>query len=154
MSPYLRSFRFSPTFFWEFYNSMFYIWVYDLYWVSFLKDLTSVSRFFFFFLAFVCQVVTVPFAKLTIFSPFYFPSSLSKISWLYYVGIFWGSLFCSNSMGMSLSKLQELVMDREAWHAAIHGITKGQTQLSDWTELNWFCSIGLCVYSFTDTTLI
>ena len=49
MSPYLRSFRFSPTFSWEFYNSMFYIWVYGPFWVSCLKDLTSVSRFFFFF---------------------------------------------------------------------------------------------------------
>ena len=43
----------------------------------------------------------------------------------------------TDSMGMSLSKLRELVMDREAWRAAIHGITKGQTRLSDWTELNW-----------------
>ena len=41
------------------------------------------------------------------------------------------------SMDMSVSDLQELVMDREAWHAAIHGVTKGQTQLSYSTELNW-----------------
>ena len=38
---------------------------------------------------------------------------------------------------VSLSELWELVMDREAWSAAIHGVAKGWTQLSDWTELNW-----------------
>ena len=42
----------------------------------------------------------------------------------------------TDSMDMSLSEVRELVMDREAWRAAIHGVTKSQTQLSDWTELN------------------
>ena len=43
----------------------------------------------------------------------------------------------TDSMDVSLSELWELVMDREAWHAVIHGITMSWTRLSDWTELNW-----------------
>ena len=47
----------------------------------------------------------------------------------------------TDSMDMSLSKFRELVMGREAWRAAIHGVTKSRTWLSDWTELNW-CTNG------------
>ena len=58
---------------------------------------------------------------------------LQRIKWL--DGI-------SNSMGMSLNKLQKLVMDREDWHAAVHGVTKSWTSLSDCIELKDYIDIS------------
>ena len=61
----------------------------------------------------------------------------------------------TDSMDMGLGGLQELVMDREGWRAVVHGVAKSQTQLSDWTELNWteppgkpnICVLDLVIYN-------
>ena len=53
----------------------------------------------------------------------------------------------TDSMNMGLGGLQELVMDREAWRAAVHGVTKSRTRLSNWTELNW------CLYHSVFSTI-
>ena len=59
----------------------------------------------------------------------------------------------TDSMDMSLSKFRELVMDREAWCAVIHGVTKNRTWLSDWTELNWIFKRYIVVQSLSHIQL-
>ena len=60
----------------------------------------------------------------------------------------------TDSMDMSLSKLRQLVLDGETWRVAVYGVTKGQTQLSNWTKLNWNQSYVWELYSRLMTKLI
>ena len=60
----------------------------------------------------------------------------------------------TDSMDVSLSEFREMVMDREAWRAVIHGVAKSRTRLSDWTESNWACTYACLLRSHYSTHYI